>query len=286
MAYFKSSSAKWPVLSGRTDMHFMPNDHDFGPDAWGAETFTTTERIELRNHWFSELPMNTPVDENMYTTEGHYQSYSKILSGGYILQVIMMDVNSFRSLSNPGGKGVFFGTDQLAWLRERLRETADIRLVTLGGPVMGTSGSDLLGNYPAAQEKFFSIIRDSGVGGVLFLSGDIHLTVVQQILASDTGMTYDTFDLTSSPFMQASTASDVRSILGSISNILYAPTRTFLGETLAQYAYIRLDFNIVDGACEKSNIVVDVIESDFNSRTSVINFTKKIMFTKLKACII
>ena len=135
--------------------------------------------------------------------------------------------------------GTLFGADQLRWLESRLTETANLRLIALADPLFDIS------SYTTELEKFFSIIRDSEAGGVLFLSGDVHFTVARKIVTSYTGMAYDTYDLTASPFMQFPNSyhlhqiSNVNSVYY-VSDVLYA----------TQYGYIRLDFNVVGVTCE------------------------------------
>jgi alkaline phosphatase D len=93
---------------------------------------------------------------------------------------------------------VMFGDAQMRWLMESLRSSGATFKVVVGGnqminPIAAFEGFT---RYPNEQKRLFEFIRDAKVEGVLFLSGDRHLT--ELIKRTDLG-TYPLYDFTSSP---------------------------------------------------------------------------------------
>ena len=88
--------------------------------------------------------------------------------------------NRFPSYKNdyhpdPNPANSFLGEEQWAWLGERLREPADLRLI-------GTSiqfaheynGYESWTNFPSEIARMLTLIRETRANGVVFLSGDVH----------------------------------------------------------------------------------------------------------------
>ncbi len=64
---------------------------------------------------------------------------------------------------------------QWAWLEERLREPAELRLIvsSMQVPVQG-HGWERWGNLPGERARLFELLRTTKANGVVFLSGDRH----------------------------------------------------------------------------------------------------------------
>jgi alkaline phosphatase D len=99
--------------------------------------------------------------------------------GGVFLQtrigpcdVIMTDNRYFRE------KGNFLGTEQMAWLKERLLAAKGPFVILSCGTMWSdyvSAGKDSWGVFdPQGREELFRFIEEHHIGGVLLISGDRH----------------------------------------------------------------------------------------------------------------
>jgi hypothetical protein len=80
---------------------------------------------------------------------------------------------------NP--KRVFFGDDQLGWLREQLMKPSDLTFVINGGPNFETDYAYAsISEFPAEKRKLIEVLRETGAEHVIFLGGDSHATYVTE----------------------------------------------------------------------------------------------------------
>ena len=102
------------------------------------------------------------------------------------VQVILLDTRFFRSPLKPtderGAPGkerylpdddpakTMLGDAQWAWLAERLREPAALRLIVSSIQVLAEGhGWERWSNLPKERQRLFDLIRDTGARSVLFL---------------------------------------------------------------------------------------------------------------------
>jgi alkaline phosphatase D len=128
------------------------------------------------------------------------------------VQVILLDTRYFRSPLRPtdrrGAPGrerylpdddpakTMLGEAQWAWLAERLREPAELRLVVSSVQVLAEGhGWERWGNLPRERRRLYDLVRDAGANGVVFLSGDRHIAGLYEEAA---GTPYPFVELTSS----------------------------------------------------------------------------------------
>jgi alkaline phosphatase D len=97
------------------------------------------------------------------------------------------------------------GDAQWAWLEERLREPAELRLVVSSIQVVAEDhGFEGWSRLPLERERLLALVDETGAEGVLFLSGDRHIAELSildpersaESSAVDVG--YPIVDLTSS----------------------------------------------------------------------------------------
>lgn len=97
---------------------------------------------------------------------------------------------------DPSPGATMLGEAQWAWLADRLREPADLRLIGSSLQVLADfPGWEAWVNYPRDQARLFELLRDTGAGGVVFLSGDTHYGELTRL---DVHVPYPLLDLTSS----------------------------------------------------------------------------------------
>ena len=106
------------------------------------------------------------------------------------MQIIVLDTRSFRSPlklkgpdfphwgryepDNDPGK-TMLGVTQWAWLEGELKRPADLRFIVSGVQVVAEGhGFERWGNLPGERDRLLRLVRDTGVHGVVLLSGDRH----------------------------------------------------------------------------------------------------------------
>jgi alkaline phosphatase D len=185
------------------------DDHDYGANDGGAEFAGKREAQKL----FLEF-WNIARDDPRHTRDGVY--HAQIFGRAHMrVQVILLDTRFFRSPlkdtdrrapgkeryvpdSDPGK--TMLGEAQWAWLGERLREPAELRLIVSSIQVLAEGhGWERWGNLPRERQRLFDLIRDSQAGGVVFLSGDRHIGAIYRETA---GVPYPLVEVTASGINQ------------------------------------------------------------------------------------
>ena len=97
---------------------------------------------------------------------------------------------------DPSPAATMLGERQWTWLKDRLREPAELRLIASSLQVLADfPGWEAWVNYPRDQARLIETIRDTGARGVVFLSGDTHYGELSRL---DVNVPYPLYDLTSS----------------------------------------------------------------------------------------
>lgn len=182
------------------------DDHDYGiNDAGGDMPFKAESKEEFLKFW------DAPTDDPRRLHEGIY--YSEAFgTPGQRVQVILLDIRSFKSPWLPtehrGAPGMeryvpdndpaktMLGPAQWAWLAERLREPADLRLVVSSIQVLADGhGWERWGNFPRERRKLYELVRQTRAENLIFLSGDRHLGALYR---ETSGTPYPFTEITSS----------------------------------------------------------------------------------------
>ena len=186
-ARYQQLAAKplFAALRAKTPMVATWDDHDYGLNDAGSDYTKKEESKEIFLRFWNE-----PEGSERRQRPGIHTSYTftdPTLKKS--LQVIMLDTRTFRTPltknttssykhdyrpdSSPAN--TFLGADQWNWLKSRLQEPADLRLI-------GTSiqfgheynGWESWTNFPTEIEKMVDLIKETKANGVVFLSGDVH----------------------------------------------------------------------------------------------------------------
>jgi alkaline phosphatase D len=182
------------------------DDHDYGLNDSGVELPYKHESQRLLLRFFNE-----PLDSPRWTREGVY--HAQVFGPeGRRVQVILLDTRYFRDalVQRPPierrGRGPYMptadksttllGEAQWQWLGEVLREPADLRIIASSIQVIADEhGWECWGNFPHERDRLYQLIRDSGAGGVIFISGDRHHV---ELSREDDAGPYPLYDFTSS----------------------------------------------------------------------------------------
>ncbi|HBJ35105.1 MAG TPA: phosphodiesterase [Planctomycetaceae bacterium] len=189
------------------------DDHDYGANDAGSEYAKKRESQQIFLDFF-----DVPADSSRRNREGvyHSQVFGPV---GKRVQVILLDARYHRSAlkteykpseRNEGYRGKYspnndpdatvLGEEQWQWLAEQLKAPAELRLICSGVQVLADEhGSEMWGNFPRERERLLSLLRQSGTGGAVLLSGDRHLSEIARLnVEHPKSIGYPLFDITSS----------------------------------------------------------------------------------------
>lgn len=164
------------------------DDHDYGRNDAGADYPMKAEAQEVFLDFFGE-----PDDTERRRTPGVYDA-EVFGEPGERVQIILLDTRTFRGPLDTGppdrtpGGGVggryvprddpgvtMLGEAQWAWLEERLREPAELRIIASSIQVVAEDHRyEKWANLPLERARLLRLIRETRAGGVLFVSGDRH----------------------------------------------------------------------------------------------------------------
>ncbi len=188
------------------------DDHDYGRNDAGVEF--PAKRAAQQEFWdfFGE-----PAESPQRAQEGVYRTTTFGGEGAPLVQVILLDTRYFRdpltkvpdgerrANRGPYGPGsdpsaTVLGAAQWAWLEAELRKPADLRVVgTSIQAIPSEHGHEKWENFPSERARLFSLIRETGAGGVVLISGDRHLGEISCLPADDPlGVGYPLYEITSS----------------------------------------------------------------------------------------
>jgi alkaline phosphatase D len=114
-------------------------------------------------------------------------------------ELFMLDDRSFRTPVRRGADshGEMFGAAQMRWLEDALvTSRATFKIVAGGSQILNDhTAYECFARFPEERRRFFDVLRDRRIEGVVFLSGDRHHT--ELIRRSEPGI-YPLYDFTSS----------------------------------------------------------------------------------------
>ena len=183
------------------------DDHDYGRDDAGAEY--PWKNISKKH--FLEF-FDFPPEDPAYHRPGIYHA-RYLGEGPGRVQVLLLDTRTFRSppreaepdaacprvnyKPNRDPEATILGPDQWRWLKARLREPASLRLVVSSIQVIPRDHCwEKWANFPRERERLLHLIRATGAGGVVLLSGDRHLAEISRLPAERVG--YPLYEVTAS----------------------------------------------------------------------------------------
>lgn len=178
------------ALFGATHSYAIWDDHDYGPN----DSDLTYPLKEASLRIFQDYWMNP--------------SYGTATVPGVFTRFDWADVDFFLlddryhrspNKSPAGPDRRMFGRAQMDWLKASLANSRATFKIVVGGnqilnPVVLYEG---MGAFPAEQKELIDYLRQARISGVLFVTGDRHLT--ELIRRTDFPGLYPLYDFTSSP---------------------------------------------------------------------------------------
>lgn len=190
------AQAGYAALRQKAQIMGTWDDHDFGKNNGGKE-FEGKVAAQRALLDFLDEPADSPrrKQEGVYWT----QRYG---SGERTVRVILLDVRYHRD--EPGmPDGDVLGRVQWDWLKRVLEQKdAQVTLIASGIQVLPEDHRyEKWAQFPEARERLFSLIAETGGKGVVFLSGDRHISEFSQ--HRPTGSAYPLHEFTSSSLTHA-----------------------------------------------------------------------------------
>lgn len=173
-------------LLGSTHHYATWDDHDYGPDNadWTWREKATT-REAFKAFW-----------ANPTTGTPEFGGITTMFQWGDV-DVFLVDDRWFRSSENRVGDRQMLGP-QLEWLVDALASSrATFKIVVSGSQLLNPEARwESFATFPAERGRFLDALRENDIPGVLFLTGDVHYSVLTRMTRPGT---YPLYDLTVSP---------------------------------------------------------------------------------------
>ena len=148
-----------------TSVYAIWDDHEVSNDFAPGHVLAPVGRKAFLDYW----PIRHPDGER----DKIYRSFR----WGRAAELFILDVRQYR---NPA-KGSMLGAQQKRWLFDGLvRSTATFKFVATPVPMAG-GGMDRWDGYPKERQEIFSLIREKRIGGVVFLSADLHYAAITRL---------------------------------------------------------------------------------------------------------
>lgn len=167
------------------------DDHDFGPNDATGNFMLKKEALDVFEKFWGNPTAGVPSVEGGAGITTRYQ-YSD-------MDFFLLD-NRYHRVAHfvEGVETTLLGEEQITWLVESLKESkAPFKLVAIGGQFLNpVKKFENYAQYEEERKKILDLIRENGIEGVIFLTGDRHCTELSS-LTLDNGITV--YDLTCSP---------------------------------------------------------------------------------------
>jgi len=234
------------------------DDHDFGQNDGGRDFDGKSEAEAIFEVVFAA------ADPARDSRPGVYDSWVTGAPGKRV-QVILLDTRSFRSPltkgdNPPNGLGRYvpstdpdqamLGEAQWAWLAEKLREPADVRLIASSIQVLAEGhGWERWGNLPKEQDRLFALLQETEAEGVILLSGDRHRAGLYRHADA---IGYPLYEITSSSL-----------------NLSFPPRRPETGPHLMEPMFGGDNFGLVTVDWDARSVTLDIKALDGGTAQSV-----------------
>lgn len=193
------ANPRFEALRTSTELMAVWDDHDYGwNNANATWPYKDGAKAEFLRFW------RAAEDDPRWGQPGVYSSKT-FGSGDRTVQVILLD-NRYNldpwDYAGTNSSAQVLGEVQWAWLEAQLQVPATIRIIGSGVQVVQDYDIDNewegWGDSPLQRERLFRTIREAGVGGVVFVSGDMHFAELSRHPNDAEALGYPTWDLTAS----------------------------------------------------------------------------------------
>jgi alkaline phosphatase D len=166
------------------------DDHDFGPnDCDGGFPLKDTALLVFTHFWANE-------NWGLPNVKGTFSSFSQ-----YDATFFLTDDRYYRSTRQDSAHGSILGDSQLIWLEQSLLSSkATFKFIVTGSEVLNrqTEKECWINNFPETTNALLEFIKQHKITGVIFLTGDRHLT---HLIKDEQNGYYPLYDFTCSPVL-------------------------------------------------------------------------------------
>jgi alkaline phosphatase D len=180
------ANPRFQALKALCPQYAVWDDHDYGVNNGYASNHPSKAQAQQIFQDFWGIPGDSPLRQQ----EGVYNGFSWGPAGRRV-QVLMLDVRTNRSAF--GAAGTMLGQAQWDWLSARLSEPAEFRIIVSGVPWIATTEDERWSLMPGELAKFYALVRNKAVSGVVLVSGDDH---AGEVCREPGAFGYDALDLT------------------------------------------------------------------------------------------
>lgn len=148
-----------------TSVYATWDDHEVVNDFGPGHPLAPIGRKAFLDYW--------PVRHRNGEEDKIYRSFR----WGQAAEIFILDVRQYR---NPA-KNTMLGAAQKQWLLDGLaRSSATFKFIATPVPMAG-GGRDRWDGYPKERQDLFTFIKERKIGGVVFLSADLHYAAITKI---------------------------------------------------------------------------------------------------------
>jgi alkaline phosphatase D len=177
-------------LLGIAHHYAIWDDHDFGPDNSDRSWRLKDEVLRVHKMFWANQTYGT---DEIRGTFGRFEWDD--------VEFFLLDDRYHRSPdSTPDDAAkTMFGKPQLQWLKDALLNSrAPFKMVVNGNQILNRlAPEEVLADFPAEWEELIGFIKKERIRGVVFLSGDRHIT---ELIVHRDSTFYPLYDFTSSAF--------------------------------------------------------------------------------------
>ena len=176
------------------------DDHDYGPNDANASWQYKGEALRLFRRYWPNPGYGLPETPGVFTVVSLGDADFFLLDDRYYR-------DADRGPEHPGK--AMLGPAQLRWLQNALLNSkASFKLIANGSQMLNDADRyEGWNHFRSEQSAFLSWLAHSGIGGVIFLSGDRHHT---ELLKIERSPLYPLYELTCSPFTAGPHQADPR----------------------------------------------------------------------------
>jgi len=177
-----------PLL--RSTHHYaIWDDHDYGPNEANRSFVLKDQSLALFKRYWSNPAYGLPGEAGIFTSFSFRDIDFFLLDNRY-------HRNSDKAPHTPDKS--MLGRQQLAWLKDALlRSKAPFKIIANGSQMLNQYGKrESWLKFPAERANFLSWLNETGISGVLFLTGDVHFSALTKLERENN---YPLYELSCSP---------------------------------------------------------------------------------------
>jgi alkaline phosphatase D len=157
------------ICLAETSIYVIWDDHEVEDDYLPGNPLASIGRRAFLDYW--------PVRRHPDEPERIYRSFR----WGQALELFLLDVRQYRDRK----RGTMLGQAQKEWLLEQVaRSQAIFKFIATAVPMVG-GGRDRWDGYPNERAEILRYIKEKKIGGVVFLSADLHCAAITRIPQSN-----------------------------------------------------------------------------------------------------